>query len=102
MAVSWEEHLEYETKRCKDMCQSYLLEFEEGFKQDGLNVRSEVLIGNPADAIIDYANNNNVNTIVMSTHGRTGLGRWAFGSIAEKILKGASCPIFLVRIKSTN
>ena len=59
-----------------------------------------MLVGNPADAIIDYANNNAVNTIVMSTHGRTGIGRWALGSIADKVLKGASCPIFLVRAKS--
>jgi len=101
MAMNWEEHLEYETNRCKDICQTYLSKVEEDIRQNGLNVRSEVLVGNPADAIIDFANKNAVNTIVMSTHGRTGIGRWALGSIADKILKGASCPIFLVRSKSS-
>ncbi len=95
--LSWEEYLEYETKRCKEICQRYLSKIEGQLKKDGLSVRSEVLEGSPADAIVDYANKNAFNLIVMSTHGRTGLRRWAFGSIAEKVLNGASTPIFLVR-----
>ena len=51
-----------------------------------------------ATAIIDYANQENVDVIVKTTHGRTGLSRWLFGNVALKVLQGASCPVFLVRI----
>jgi nucleotide-binding universal stress UspA family protein len=34
---------------------------------------------------------------VMSTHGRSGLNRWVYGSVANKVLRGASCPLLLVR-----
>jgi nucleotide-binding universal stress UspA family protein len=50
-----------------------------------------------AETIVDYANKNNFDLIVMATHGRTGLGRWALGSVADKVLTGANSPILLVR-----
>ena len=94
--LSWEEYLDYETNRCKDICQTYLDKVEEQLKKD-VNVQLAIPAGNPADTIVDYANSNDINLIAMSTHGRTGLSRWTLGSVAEKVLKGASCPIFLVR-----
>ncbi|HSM55902.1 MAG TPA: universal stress protein [Candidatus Sulfomarinibacteraceae bacterium] len=56
-----------------------------------LNVSVEVLTGPVAEAIIDFAASNNVDLIVMSSHGRSGIGRWVYGSIAEKVLRGAKC-----------
>ena len=97
MSLGWEEYVEYVTSNCKDICQSYLAKVEEQLKEEGLTARSEVLVGNPADAIVDYANQNAPDIIAMSTHGRTGISRWALGSIADKVLKGASSPILLVR-----
>jgi nucleotide-binding universal stress UspA family protein len=96
-SLSWEEYLEYETKRCKEICLTYLSKVGEQLKKDGLSVRSEVPTGNPAETIVDYANKKAINLIVMATHGRTGLSRWALGSVADKVLKGATSPIFLVR-----
>ena len=96
-SLSWEEYLEYETHRCTEICQTYLAKIEEQLKTEGLSVRSESPAGNPAEVIIDYANKNALSLIVMSTHGRTGISRWAFGSIADKVLKGASSPILLIR-----
>lgn len=77
--------------------QEYLAKIEGRLKNAGLSVRSEVRKGKPAEQIIDYASENSFNLIVMSTHGRSGLGRWVFGSIADKVLHAASSPIFLVR-----
>lgn len=57
------------------------------------NAVADVLTGDPATAIIDYAEANNVDLIVMSTHGRTGMARWRFGSVAQKVLHGASCAV---------
>lgn len=95
--LSWEEYLEYETKRCTEICQTYLSKVEEQLKSDGLNVRSIVPTGTPANVIVDYANKSAVDLIVMATHGRTGLSRWALGSVADKVVTGATSPIFLVR-----
>lgn len=55
------------------------------------NVRKRVAvdIGRPAETILDFADQYSVDRIVMATHGRTGLGRWGFGSVAEKVLRAA-------------
>ncbi|MCX6004426.1 MAG: universal stress protein [Chloroflexi bacterium] len=99
MSMSWEEYLDYETRRCKQICQDYLDKIQGSLHRYGLKIRSEVPEGNPAEVLIDYANKNPVDLIIMSTHGRTGINKWAFGSIAEKVLRGARCPILLIRAK---
>ena len=70
---------------------------EKQLKDISISVRSEVLVGKAADEIVDYANKNPFNLIVMATHGRSGLSRWVYGSVAENVLLGVSSPIFLVR-----
>ena len=50
-----------------------------------------------ADAIVSYAEENHADVIVMSSHGRTGIGRWLHGSVAEKVLRGADCATLIVR-----
>jgi nucleotide-binding universal stress UspA family protein len=60
-------------------------------------VRYEVPLGKPAEAIIDYASSNRVSLIAMITHGRSGISRWAYGSIAEEVMLGAFTPVLLVR-----
>ncbi len=102
MRLSWEEHVEQQMAWCKGASEKYLAGVEKRLKDVGLKVRSEVLvgkppIGNPADEIIDYANRNPFNLIVMATHGRSGISRWAYGSVAAKVLLGVSSPLFLVR-----
>ena len=53
--------------------------------------------GSPAAAIIDYAATVQPDLIVMSTHGRSGLGRWLIGSVADRVVKHGSVPVMLVR-----
>jgi nucleotide-binding universal stress UspA family protein len=69
---------------------------------DELNLRkipteTVVDVGDTATKILDYAAHNNVDLIVMCTHGRTALARWVYGSVASKVLSSAPCPVFLVR-----
>ena len=64
----------------------------------GLQVETVILKGAPADGILAYANDTHADLIVMSTHGRTGLARLVFGSVAESVLHRSSCPVLLVRI----
>jgi nucleotide-binding universal stress UspA family protein len=54
-------------------------------------------VGAPAAQILDYAANHEIDLIVMSSHGRTGLARWTYGSVAGKVLSTAPCPVLLVR-----
>lgn len=60
-------------------------------------VTTAVRQGDPASAILDYAAEHEIDVIVMSTHGRTGLRRWAYGSVTEKVVRGASCAMFILR-----
>jgi len=95
--LSWEKHVEQEQATAKRASEHYLSKVEQKLKGAGIRAQSVVLTGMPADVIIDYANKNPFNLIVMSTHGYSGVGRWYFGSIANKVLHGSSSPIFLVR-----
>ena len=63
----------------------------------GLDARTEVLLGNPAEAIVDYAAKNGIDLIIMSSHGRSGVSRWASGSVADKVFRGSCIPILMVR-----
>ena len=56
-----------------------------------------LMIGSPATAIVDMAQRENVNLIVMPTHGRTGLTRLLMGSVAEEVVRKAKCPVLTVK-----
>lgn len=62
-----------------------------------IDVEAVIEIGEPASKIVEYAGNHDTDLIVMCTHGRTGLQRLAYGSIASKVLATAPCPVLLVR-----
>jgi len=57
-----------------------------GLKESGINASSAVQVGDPAETILDFAADHHVDLIVMSTHGRTGVQRFMYGSVAEKVL----------------
>ncbi len=97
MPLSWEEHVELEMAKCKLEAGPYLVEIGKQLREAGLKVRQEVPLGKPAKAIIDYASSNRVSLIAMITHGRSGISRWVYGSIAEEVMLGAFTPVLLVR-----
>jgi nucleotide-binding universal stress UspA family protein len=59
-----------------------------------VNVRVE--IGDPANTIVEVAKQLKPDAIVMSTHGRSGITRWLFGSVTQKVLAAATCPILVI------
>jgi nucleotide-binding universal stress UspA family protein len=97
MPMSWEEYLKYETRRCKEICLTYLNGVKKRLKKEGLNVRLSMPVGTAAQAIIKYIDKNDIDLIVLSTHGHTGIGQWAFGSVSNKVIKGTSTPVLLIR-----
>jgi nucleotide-binding universal stress UspA family protein len=58
-----------------------------------------VLGSNAADALCHYAEKENVDLIVIATHGRTGLSRMLIGSVAERVVRHAPCPVLTLRSK---
>ena len=67
----------------------------------GLSLRQVVRRGLAADAILDYAEQMDVQFIVMASHGYTGIKRWRHGSVAERVLQKAGAPLLLVRARET-
>ena len=63
-------------------------------------VREVVVAGQPYNAIIDCADNEHVNLVVMSSHGRSGLSRMLIGSVTDKLLRAAKCPVLVVPVPS--
>ena len=65
----------------------------------GLKIRQLVNAGQPFGAIVDCAEKEGVDLIVMSSHGRSGLSRMLIGSVTDKILRGAPCPVLVVPVE---
>lgn len=62
----------------------------------GISARVEVIEGRVAESILDYAEKNQVDLIIMSTHGRSGISRWTFGSVADKVARHSPIPVLLI------
>jgi nucleotide-binding universal stress UspA family protein len=84
-------------KAMHDAGENYLKSVAERLSGRGVKVTYEVATGDPADKIVEYAEDKGINLIAMSTHGRTGVARWVLGSVADKVLHEARIPILLVR-----
>ena len=65
-----------------------------------VKIRKEVVVGTPFEKIVEKAAAEKVDAIVISTHGRTGLGHALIGSVAEKVVRLAKCPVLTVRPSS--
>jgi nucleotide-binding universal stress UspA family protein len=68
----------------------------------GLEVEEMIVHGEAASEIVRVAKERNVDLIVVSSHGRTGLGRILFGSTAEAVVRHASCPVLVVKPSQAN
>lgn len=77
--------------------ETYLSGKAEQLRADGLKVVTTALEGDPASEINDIARKTSNNLIAMTTHGRTGIGRWVLGSVAEKVIQHSRDPVLIVR-----
>jgi len=62
------------------------------------DVDKSVLLGVPYEEIIKFADKEKIDLIIMGTYGRSGLDRFIFGSVAERVVRKAPCPVMTVRI----
>lgn len=77
--------------------QRYLDRIAKKLKAKDVKVRTQVLCWPPAEAIASYAGENDVDIVVMSSHGRSGLSRWSHGSVAEKVFRASCVPVLMIK-----
>jgi nucleotide-binding universal stress UspA family protein len=89
----------YETiyTRCRDEYQTYLNTVEKKLLMKGLQVRSLVEEGEVTELILAVARREDVDLLAMSSHGRTGLARVIFGSVAASVLHKVDRPLLIIR-----
>jgi nucleotide-binding universal stress UspA family protein len=93
--------IQAERNRVEQELTAYLQTIAERLGPSVADVQVDVRFGRQADEILGFVSDVDADLIAMSTHGRSGIGRWVFGSVAERILRGASCPVLLVRAGQT-
>lgn len=76
---------------------AYLADMASRCGRAGVSFRQEVIAGDPAGVIVDQAAQRGVDAIVMTTRGYSGLTRWTLGSVSEKVMRGATSPVVVVR-----
>jgi len=76
---------------------AYLNSVAKPLKDRGLKTSTVAVVGFPADQIVDFAKANAIDLIAMSTHGRSGIGRWVFGSVTDKVLHAGDTVVLVVR-----
>ena len=88
-----------ELERITTELNGYLDQLSARVQAAGYKAVSAIRFGQPADEIITYAAKSGCDLIAMSTHGRSGIGRWVYGSVADKVLHAAQIPLVLVRAR---
>lgn len=77
--------------------QSYLNTIANTLQSEGYHTNIVVSNFPAAEAIVEYADNNDVKLIAIASHGRGGISQWVFGSVTHKVLHGTKIPVLVVR-----
>ena len=95
--VKQRENLE---KEIGQKLENYLTEAANTLTTEGITIKTHVIHPEPlkgaAEVIIDYAEANEIDLLIMSTHGRTGISRWAFGSVADRVVRYSKVPVLII------
>jgi len=86
-------------KKIKQKSLNYLEKVAKQLRAKGIDVNTATAVGNAAEEIIEVAQKTGANLIAMSTHGYSGVKRWALGSVADKVLHISQIPVLIVRAK---
>lgn len=77
--------------------ENYLQKISGRYADKGWNVQTQIIKGTAAEAIAEYAEKNGGDLIVIATHGRSGVSRWVWGSVADRVLHASCVPVLMVR-----
>jgi nucleotide-binding universal stress UspA family protein len=84
-------------KENKAAADKYLAELVKRTKWAGVKVSSQVIMGRAFEDIVNYASDNDADLITIATHGRSGVSRWVWGSVADRVLRSSCVPVLMVR-----
>jgi nucleotide-binding universal stress UspA family protein len=84
-------------ERAEEAAEEYLDEVAGRVNLSGVEIQKQLIHGSAADSIAEYATKNEVDLIAIATHGRSGVSRWAWGSVADRVLRSACVPVLMVR-----
>lgn len=91
--LGWSTLKDYENEQAE----LFLEEKKQELEEAGQRVQTVLRGGAAEDGIVDYAEDEDVDLVVMSSHGRSGLSRWIFGSVTQKVLQGCAVPVLVVK-----
>lgn len=91
-------YTEEELEQIKKKAMDYLDKAGEGLRSKGAIVKTKVAVGKAAEEIIKAEDEIKADLVAMSTRGRSGFSRWAFGSVTDKVLQGGKVPVLVVRV----
>ena len=75
---------------------TYLESIQARSQYSSVRLKGDIVVGKAAKSIIDYSQENEIDLIVMSSHGRSGISRWVYGSVADKVLCHATCATVVI------
>ena len=84
-------------KKEKSFAEGYLRHMISRVKQGGIKYKTDVLVGKVADSLVDYVDTNEIDLVLIATHGRSGISRWVRGSVADRVLRSSCAPVLMVR-----
>ena len=96
LAEAGDDSLRKAMERNRQDAENYVSKVVNGLKSLGISSQAVTVEGSAADEILSYAEKNDVDLIAMSTHGRSGLSRFFFGSVAEKVSRHSRVPVLLI------
>ena len=95
--ILWQDDVKRAEKQAVRQAQDYLEDIAATIQDRGLVVKPIVSLGQPGLEVVRFAETNGIDLIVISTRGQSGLSRWLMGSVADRVVRGATVPVLLVR-----
>ena len=88
---------EIETKSLKDRAEKYLGQLKEGIEKEGVSTKTVIQTGKPESEIVAYAEQKDVDLIIMAAYGRGGFKRLGLGSVSDRVVRNSPAPVLLIR-----
>ena len=96
LAQMGEAPIEQIEAKAKSEAANYISGMVQELNKDGIVAVGKIVSGKADEQILEYAKNNHFDLIIMSTHGRSGVTRWAFGSVADRVVRYSIVPVLIV------
>ena len=90
-------YIEHAADLIRQHCLTVREDAPKGHKNNRIDVSGILAVGHPAEEILRCADDNNVDLIIMATHGHSAIKRWSMGSVAAKVLRASRVPVWLIR-----